>query len=920
MKEFLEFVAEDILAKYGTDLSRITVVFPNKRASLFLNEHLARKAGKPIWSPTYITISELFSQAAAVTAGDPIKLVCDLHKSFCAKTGSDEPLDKFFAWGQLMLSDFDDVDKNMADADKVFANVTDLHELDDVSYLTPEQREVIKRFFSNFTDDHDSLLKERFIKLWSHFADIYHDFNERLAAQQLAYEGALYRQVAEDVAKNEDNVAEYFKADRYLFVGFNLLQKVEQQLFKALMKAGKAKFYWDFDDYYLKKHEAGHYISQYLIQFPNELDGDNEEIYNNFSKEKSICFMSAATENIQARYISTWLDKDRIKAGRRTAIVLCNEGLLQTIIHCVPDTVASVNITMGYPLSQTPVASLIRLLFNLLTSQYPPRQLRLLKRHPLARFISTETLGKDFMRTGDEQLTLSALRNIETILEEIAHNAKKEFSDPLSEESIFRAYTIINRLKGLTADGDLTVDIVTLQKLTDQLIGSMSIPFHGEPAKGLQIMGVLETRNLDFDHLLILSCNEGNMPKGVNDSSFIPHSLRNAYELTTVDNKVAIYAYYFHRMLQHASDITIVYNNSTEDGKTGEQSRFMLQMLVESGHSIRKFSLQSGYATQQQKVTEIAKTEPVMKVLTDTFTEKSLTPTAINKYMRCQLQFYYRYIANLQEPDADDDEQELDSRAFGNIFHHAAEIIYNQLPRHLTRQVLEAVMKDKSIIERAVDTAFREELPTTPFGGLHLINREVIIRYLQQLLAIDIKLTPFTIVGLECKVERPITIRTADGKLTTNIGGWIDRLDQIGDGTLRIVDYKTGSHKPLALASVEDIFEPAQLHNHSDYYLQTFVYADIVRRGFARQNYPVCDGSHPASPALLFIQHANGESYDPTLCFGRTPIRDIAEYSGLFNEMLQKVVEEMFNKNASFMPTADIKICQSCPYRMLCGR
>ena len=228
MKDFLAYVAEDIIHKYGTNLSRVAVVFPNKRASLFLNEYLARQAGQPLWSPSYITISELFRQQSPLQVADPIKQVCDLHKSFCLQTGSAETLDKFYGWGQLLLSDFDDIDKNMADPDRVFANLRDIHELDDISYLTDEQREMIQRFFSNFSEDHNTELKERFLRLWSHFADIYHDFNERLAAQGLAYEGALYRQVVSSVSSQgvatDGAGAVSFPYDHYLFVGFNLLQ------------------------------------------------------------------------------------------------------------------------------------------------------------------------------------------------------------------------------------------------------------------------------------------------------------------------------------------------------------------------------------------------------------------------------------------------------------------------------------------------------------------------------------------------------------------------------------------------------------------------------------------------------------------------------------------------------------------------
>jgi len=332
MKSFLEYVAEGIISKYGTDLSHTVIVFPNKRASLFLNEHLARIAQKPIWSPAYITISDLFRQQSPLTVADPVKLVCDLHKSFSLKTCSDETLDKFYGWGQLLLSDFDDIDKNMADADRVFAHLRDIHEPDDISYLTDEQRELLRHFFSHFTEEHESELKERFLRLWCRFADIYHDFNERLTAQKLAYEGALYRQVVRSLY--DGNLSTAFSADRYLFIGFNLLQKVEQQLFSFLRKEGKAKFYWDFDHYYMQRHEAGRFIAQYLRAFPNELDSTNHDIYGNFAGHKQVTYISTPTEHIQARYVSNWLrEQGRSQDGKRTAIVLCDEALLPTVIH-----------------------------------------------------------------------------------------------------------------------------------------------------------------------------------------------------------------------------------------------------------------------------------------------------------------------------------------------------------------------------------------------------------------------------------------------------------------------------------------------------------------------------------------------------------------------------------------------------------
>ncbi|MBQ2674005.1 MAG: PD-(D/E)XK nuclease family protein [Prevotella sp.] len=891
MKSFLEYVAEDIIRKYGTDLSRTAVVFPNKRASLFLNHQLARIAQKPLWSPAYITISELFRQQSELHVADPIKLVCDLHQSFCLETGSDESLDKFYGWGQLLISDFDDIDKNMADPDRVFANLRDIHELDDLSYLTDEQRELLRHFFSHFTEEHETELKQRFLRLWSHFADIYHDFNRRLADQGLAYEGALYRQVVSAVCC--DSVAtdhEAFLYDRYIFVGFNLLQKVEQQLFSHLQREGKARFYWDFDHYYMQHHEAGRYIAQYLKYFPNELDSTDADIYGLFQSKKEIRYISAPTEHIQARYVSGWLrEAERYKDGRRTAIVLCDEGLLPTVIHCLPSEVEKVNVTTGYPLAQTPIASFIQLYYDLILGGRTPRLLRAFHRHPYARFVD------------DTQPLLQMLR-------QIAQQAKDEIQDPLFQESLFRAYTLVNRLNALIESGDLQVTDQTLQRLTTQIIQQTSIPFHGEPIEGIQVMGVLETRNIDFDHVLLLSCNEGNMPRGVNDSSFIPHSIRQAYELTTVENKVSIYAYYFHRLLQRAKDVTILYNNATEDGQRGEMSRFMLQMLVESGQTISQHTLQTGQQTTPWTPQPIQKTPHVMEVLQSSFT--TLSPTAVNRYLRCPLQFYYHYVAGLLEPNVPDDEQELDNRIFGTIFHEAADIIYHQLPRHITTDVLDHLLKGKIEIERAVDEAFHRVMPDAPIGGLHIINREVIIHYLRQLLQIDRRLAPFTILGLECDVYRPLTSHLSPLK----IGGRIDRLDLICEDTpqerIRVIDYKTGSSQLRPLPDVESIFSPEKIHDHSDYYLQTFVYADIVRQ--KRQK--------PTSPALLFIQHAAADDYDPTLRFGREPILDIADHSQRFNELLDQQITQIFSPDVAFQPTSDLKTCRTCPYQQMCRR
>ena len=916
MKSFLEYVAEDIIRKYGHDLSRTAIVFPNKRASLFINEHLAKLAGRPVWSPVYITISDLFRSHAQLKVPDSIKLVCDLHQSFVQCTGIEETLDHFYGWGQLLLSDFDDIDKNMADADKVFANLRDIHELDDVSYLTDEQRAIIRQFFSNFSDNHNSELKERFLKLWSRFSDIYHHYNQLLQKQQLAYEGALYRHVAED-----SNLS--FEYDRYLFVGFNLLHQVEQRLFRRLKQDGKAFFYWDFDHYYMQQHEAGHYISKYLSDFPNELDIKDDAIYRQFREPKQIRYISASTENIQAHYVSTWLRENRRYAdGRRTAILLCDENLLPVVIHCIPPEVEKANITTGYPLYQTPAGNLVNLLINLQIGGFRPRLVNTLRRHPYAKYLTDELLHS--CPPLGLFPTETILQWVAQVLQQVAKQAHRDDGeDALRNEALFRTYTLVNRLLTLVRNGDLIVDITTLQRLITQLVQSTSIPFHGEPAEGIQIMGILESRNLDFDHVLLLSCNDGNMPKGVNDSSFIPYSLRKAYELTTIDHKTAIYSYYFHRILQRASDITFVYNSATEGGKTGEMSRFMLQLLVEGGHPVNQFALKAGQLTLSRSAVAVEKTPQVMQLLKARFAKQPdtrhalLTPTAINAYRHCQLSFFYRYACGLREPDKDD--VQIDDRLFGIVFHAASQYLYKQLMQqsHLIEKVqLKQLLDSKIAIEMAVDHAFREQIPNKEYNGLQLINREVIIHYVRQLLQLDLQLAPFTIHELEYEVFCDFDIHQGNEIWQTTIGGTIDRLDSVTrdqQECIRVIDYKTGGSKITYLPDVESIFDSSE--SHQNYYLQTLLYSSIVRRD-ARLN----PEALPVSPALLFIQHSAEDGYDPTLFFGQDKIVDVEPYTPLFIERLQTSVDEIFNPDIPFQPSSDPKACRYCPFVQLCGK
>ena len=970
MKDFLANVAADIINKYGTNLADIAIVFPNKRAALFMNEYFARLTNKPLWAPSYITISELFAQQSSLVVSDNIKLICELHKVFTHCTQTNESLDAFFGWGQLLLSDFDDLDKNLADASKVFQNLSNIKEYDDITYLTDEQKQVLKQFFSSFTDNHNSVIKERFIKLWSKLEDIYTQFQSAITQQGITYEGHLYRSVIEQQSF-------VLSKKMYLFVGFNLLHKTEEKLFEYLMKEQKACFYWDFDYYYMDKTEpeAGYYIKKYLSVFPNELDNKEYTIYNNWAKNKDITYLSSSTKNLQIRYISDWLRaNNRIEAGKRTVIVLCDETLLPNVLHSLPPEVDKVNITMGFPLHHAQVSLLVQSLFDLYqigkisgTNGFRLNFVNKVLMHPYIKNLSEKAdllytyLQKNhiyypqFDQLKDEQnkqellddnlkfifrnilnttnnANLTLLEHIIEILKRVGKHTEIK-KDPLAQESVFRMYTLLNRLKQLIENGDLVIETTTLRNLVNQLVRSTSIPFHGEPIEGIQIMGVLETRNLDFDNILMLCCNEGFMPKSVNDSSFIPYNIRKAYELTTKEHKIKIFAYYFYRLLQRASNISLTYTNSIQEGKTNEMSRFMLQLLVERPNSITKLSLKSeqGYKTKEK--TPIVKTNEVMKLLNNI---NKLSPTAINRYLSCSAKFYYNNVLGVKEPE-ESHEDVSDNRTFGIVFHKAMENIYEEYYKNhkwITEEEIDKLLKNEHLLLQNIDKAFATELFNIgkqsfkpQYNGLQQINRKVIFRYIQQVLKLDKKNAPFIIKGLELNVKKEICFETNKENKKLLLHGYIDRLDECGSdkqiNEMRVIDYKTGSFKDKVPTNLDEVFTRTNIHQkHSDYYLQAILYSGIIKN-----NKEYNPNNLPVSPHLLFILQSSKDDYNSALYFdkkkedgGKTFLKDEPNLYPDFEEKLKEVLAEMYNPHVPFNITEDSKTCEYCPYLSLCKR
>lgn len=892
MTPFLKYVADDLKRKIGNDLSRTVVVFPGKRASLFLNDYLVgADLSTPLWSPRYESISQLFRSMSNLQTADSIEAVCTLYNIYRRHTGNDETLDFFYGWGERLLADFDDVDKNMADPTRLFRNLKEIRELD-TDFLDDEQERVLREFFRDFSPHTSSRLRERYLKLWNQLLPIYTDLNATLAADGWAYEGQLYRRVVEDLEQGLTQIDP--NIDRYVFVGFNVLDKVEERLFTFLQERGKAMFYWDYDVFYAgtdSDNEAGVFVRSNLEKFGNELPVD---IYDNLIHDKNIEFVAAPSENIQARAVATWLDEHLTKDAKRTAVVLCNESLLQPVIHSLPPRVKDVNITKGFPLHHTPVFNLVEDYFD-------------------------QHINADNAEETRSEILLQTFEALSILLEERAkqiasHSDKRNetteaspIESELYAEAHFRIYTLTRRFEQLISAGKLPLTLTTIHRLFRQVIRQATIPFHGEPAVGLQIMGVLETRCLDFDHILMLSVSEGMLPRHSSDNSFIPHLLRQAYGLTTSRHKTAVYAYYFYRLIQRARHVTMMYNCADSPRGKSERSRFMTQLLVETPLTIRQRSITDKATSTTRSTFAIPKPQNLPELL------QTLSPSAINTYLRCQLRFYFERIAHLREPDPP--ATEIRANTFGTIFHRAAELMYTDKLTHrnaiITCETLQRFLQEagNATLEGYVKKAFCDCKIE-----YNAIVAQVVRRYLQQLIRHDLKLAPFEIKGTELTTQTPLSIPYGDDTITITLKGNIDRLDLVnidGISTLRVVDYKTGGDVESA-KNIEQLFTPANKHPH--YVLQTFLYSLTL----------LDSSPWPIAPALFFVHRAAADDYSPYIRLGSrkdaVTVTNFSDIASEFRQQLTRLIAQIINPEIPFTATPFEKHCEHCPFLVLCHK
>lgn len=961
MNSFLSEVASYLYNQYGDDISSLKIVFPNRRAQLFFCDALMKKISRPIWQPTFVSIQELMEHISGLHTSDRIKLIVELYKVYSQY--HQETFDSFYFWGDMLLSDFDQIDKYMIPADMLFSNIHDLKTLEsDLSYLTPEQREVIAQFWTNFNlndSQSDSEEKKHFWDIWESLSKIYHEFREVLTRQGLAYEGMVYRTAAETLRSDAPLSLPGDNDSRFVVVGFNALSVCEKQLFLALKKSGRADFFWDYDSYYVdnKDFEAGMFLRDNLRDYPPP---DMARIsHAHFSHPKKMTCIAAPSDSLQCKYVHTFL-KELIDRGeqpdKETAIVLTDESLLIPVLHSIPAEIKSLNVTMGYPLQQTTAYSFVERLIELqsrkrqskskdCTRFYHSDVIGLLN-HPYIQESQAETANRLIQEIRRKQIVYAnselfpkegiigqiftptgSWTELATYLQEILSRVANQPDSDNERKSYFHLIVdhlvrIKNSLTG--SNVDLTPEIFA--SLLRRTLQTLRIPFQGEPLQGIQIMGILETRVLDFKNVLILSANDDTFPGNrMEGSSFIPYNLRYGYGLPTAQHHEGVFAYYFYRLLQRAERVDIAYCSNSDDKRSGEPSRYIYQLLYESKHNLNFKPLQLQVNLSQTEPIKVDKKGAVadaLKEFLDTSSKKQLSPTSLYQYLECPLRFYFQSIAKLSQEE--EIAEEIDLPMFGTILHRTMELLYKPLTGNPDPQTVISQIDSKQVREltiQAINEEYLQEPDATEeeYNGNMILVRDVVIYYITHcILPFDSSMSRpnFTIEGTEVPVQCPFSFEGADGQShTVTFAGKSDRTDRLDDNTLRIVDYKTGASH-IGFSGIDSLFNGTQ-QEHNSAVFQTLLYSLM----FSMNRY------NKVQPALYYVRDMQEKGYSPLLLMGggkrkpgKTEISRFSMVQKEFEKKLRETLRKLFDLSVPFEQCKDAKYCTYCDFKKICRR
>ncbi|MDR2586121.1 MAG: PD-(D/E)XK nuclease family protein [Prevotellaceae bacterium] len=946
IKSFIDVVSADLFDRYGADISKLCLVFPSRRAGLFFAESLSKLISQPLWQPLTLSISDLIYQWAGSRPSDTLRLIAELYCHWEEIAPSPTTFDQFYSWGETILRDFDQIDKYLVNPKALFQNLFDQKELEgDYSFLTPEQVRAVQMFRSSFQPQKTDL-QESFTKMWALMYPLYERLKNSLEEQGLSYEGMLYRKVAEQkdflIAKDSSILS-------YAFIGFNALNSCEREIFRHLQNRGSALFYWDRDDYYLNdtRQEAGGFIRENILDFP---PADLGATYSGFSQTKEIETWSIPSDVLQTKIVPQIIRDNLLHTDRRTAVVLCDESLLIPLLSALPTVAENVNVTMGYPLSKTSLYSFIDALLTFCKSVrkhdsvrcYYHTEVSRLLAHPFIEYLCPNA-AKDIKKqmidsnllyvpvtafnadpllygiadfSQDPDTFLAFLSNLLNGVEDVV--SQSDTPDPLLLPVLRHAVSLLNTFRTSLQSCRLRFSFEMLCTLLRKILRNTSIPFSGEPLQGIQVMGILETRTLDFEHIILLSAQEGFLPSTREAPSFIPYNLKIGFGLPVREEHEAMYAYYFYRLLQRAQKVSLLCGVGGDAMQSGERSRYLLQLLAESPHgpTIRERKLAIPI-TLPDTAPEIVKEksgkcrEQLMRYL-DADAGRYLSPSAVYTYLQCNMRFYFQYVERIKE------EQEVmedtDGRGLGTVLHETMKSLYAPFEgRVVTKEALSHLLDKHAQIRSAAEEAIRSHFsPGSKTAhlfeqGRWLILADVIVSYAQQIIAYDKNRTPFTLIALE-DVQKSSFLASAE--LSVPVGGIIDRIHE-KDGVHYIVDYKTGKEQ-RSFTSIQSLFEEEGANQNSAVF-QTFWYVMLYQ-----DNVPLVK----VLPSLYFVRslfdhEASTLLYDKS---SKSEVVDMDIYMDHFKSLLAHTLSQLFDLSLPFVQTKDIKHCTYCYYNQICRR
>lgn len=964
MKPFLYQVATLFYQQYGAEIHRLAFVFPNRRAGLFFQKYLSEISEIPLFSPSILTINDLFMQLSGKHPADKIQMLFRLYELYKQRSGSSESFDEFIYWGEMLLNDFDDIDKYMVDARMLFRNVSDLKSLDDdFNYLSPEQVQAIRSFWSSFYPKGDSPNQQHFLELWEILYDLYAGLRTSLAKDGCGYDGMIFREVVEQLEKEPMSD---FPFDQVVFVGLNALSVSEERLLLALQKKGVADFYWDYVGPWMTDpdNKASFFLERNLRLFPSRMQLPATE-----PVQAEIRVMGVPSAIGQAKQVYPILqalaDEQQLtdESALRTAIVLPDEHLLVPVLNAIPEAIQHINVTMGYPLAGTPVAALMEYILTLqkniryidrvpvfyfrdvlpiLNHQYvmaaaPEEVSQLVKdmttgnriyvhaadlnRHELLSVLftpvqNTEELS-DYLIHVLEALNACLRNNRPNPDDEEMISSSTQTTVDIEQEFIFHYFATVNRMKEVMREAKIEMRLDTYFRLLKRMTDLITIPFEGEPLSGLQVMGVLETRALDFDRLIILSMNEGIFPLKKAANSFIPYNLRRGFGLPTYEHQDSVWAYHFYRLIRRAKQVTLLYDTRTTGLQTGEVSRFVHQLRYHYQYPLVDELVVYDVALSAVPPISVQKTAEVEKLLSDFLFggPRALSASAINTYLDCPLKFYFSVLEQIQEEDEITETVERD--VFGSILHKVMEDLYAPFKGKLvTADLLKLLRKDQPLLTGTIARAFAELFFKSPvvrsLEGENFLTGEMIRKYAEKILEQDARFTPFHYIESEKKVRATITL---SDKRVVQLKGFIDRVDSL-DRVLRIVDYKTGSGK-LEFESVEGLFDK-EAKDRPKAVMQVFLYAWMY------QQLPEYTGML-IQPAIYYLRTLFQRSFNPVVeqKKGRgkaDKVNSFQDFASDFEDKLRQCLDEIFNLDIPFTQTETGKACAYCSFRGLCGK